>query len=79
MVWYMVGIQAGKRSDIEIPKFIYNLQASCVSNLLGNSIESSANGKNVLEIKICKGPSRDRAMRFSGFFFSFFSPRDALK
>lgn len=44
-----------KRSDIEIPKFIYNLPASCVSNLLGNSIESSANGKNVLEIKICKG------------------------
>lgn len=61
----------GIEKEREMRRFL-SLFISCkqvAPSLLGNSIESSANGKNVLEIKICNGPDSKREGKGKGIHF----------
>lgn len=70
---YSPCIYRGKReSEREKERFL-SLFITCkqvAPSLLGNSIESSANGKNVLEIKICNGPHQQAGGMGKGNTFS---------
>lgn len=62
----------GKERAREQERFL-SLFITCkqvAPSLLGNSIESSANGKNVLEIKICNGPHQQEGGGGEGNTFS---------
>lgn len=65
---YTGGKERASEKERSLSLFITCKQVA--PSLLGNSIESSANGKNVLEIKICNGPHQQEGGEAEGNTFS---------